>query len=160
MAQNTRQLGGEPRIFSGDTSVVDTTQQYPLGMRARDNMGYEYVYLAGCSSTIAGSWVTYDEAGATTLLAANAIGPVAVAMAATDSTSEYGWYCIWGVCEGDFSANVSADVVIGYESTAGHCGDGHAAGDNMRGAVIRDAVTTAGLATVQLNYPYVDDDSN
>lgn len=154
------ELTGITEIFHGNTAEVDTGAKHTLGTRARDSAGNEYVYMTGVASTILGSWVTYDELYITTLLAANAIGPVAVAMAAIDATTEFGWYCIWGVCEGDFSANVTADLVIGYETAAGHAGDGHATGDNIRGAVIRDTVTTAGTATVQLNYPFVDDESN
>ena len=160
MAQDVRQLSGESRIFADDTSVVDTTQKYPFGFRAKDTLGNEFIYLTGVSSTIAGSWVTYDELGITTLLGANAIGPVGVAMAAIDSTSKYGWYCIYGTVEGDYSANCAADVAIGYETAAGHVGDGHAAGDQIYGAVSRDTITTAGLGTTQINYPFVDDNSN
>jgi ABC-type uncharacterized transport system permease subunit len=67
---------------------VDTVQKYTFGSRVQDKDCNEYIYLKGVASTLAGSWVTYDELGVTTLLAANAKGPVAIAMAATDSTSE------------------------------------------------------------------------
>lgn len=154
------QLTPRPQVFSGDTTIVDTAKKHALGTRASDKDGNEYIYMAGASSTVLGSWVTYDEDYATTLLAANAVGPVAVAMAATDATTDYGWYCIWGECTGDFSANVGDNTAVGYETAAGHAGDGHAAGDQIAGAVIRGAVTTAGTQTVQLNYPFVDDNSN
>ena len=153
-------LTGIYQIFSGDTTIIDTTQKYPFLSRGRDTDGNEYIYLTGVASTILGSWVTYDELGITTLLAANAIGPVAVAMAIIDSTSEYGWYCISGVCEAAISANSTADTAIGFETTAGYAGDGKAAGDVIAGAVQRDTTTNAAVVTVQLNYPYVDDNSN
>lgn len=155
------QLTGAPTIFSGDTSIIDTIKQVPFGTRAYDNAGNEYVYLTGVSSTVLGSWVTYDELGITTLLVADTKGPVAVAMAVLDSTSKYGWYCIYGTVEAFLAANCAADVAIGYETTSGYAGDGNAAGDLIAGAVSRDSTSgSAAIATCQINYPYVDDNSN
>jgi len=138
---------------------VDTEKAYALGTRGKDNAGNEYIYLTGVASTVVGSWVTYDELGITTLLVANAIGPVAVAMAITDATTDFGWYQIFGKAEASIAANTSADVVIGYETSSGAAGDGKAAGDMIYGAVSRDAVTTAAIATVQITYPFVTDES-
>src|SRR6478752_3435722 len=58
--------------------------------------GGEFIYLKGAASTVLGSWVTYNaDDYSTTLLAANAIGPVAVAMGATVASTS-GWYQIQG----------------------------------------------------------------
>ena len=152
-------LTGRTQIFSGDTDNIDTVLQHKLGTRAFDVNGREYIYLTGVASTIVGSWVTYDEAFLTTLLAANAVGPVAVAMAITDATSEYGWYCIYGECEADIVANCADNAKLGYETSAGKAGDGCAAGDAITGAVSRESTTTAAIATVQLCYPSVNDSS-
>lgn len=151
-------LSGYPTGSHASTSVVDTTQQLPLGTRQRDKAGNEYVYLKGVASTLAGSWVTYDEAGTTALLAANAIGPVAVAMAAIDSTSEYGWYCVYGSCSALLAANCADNVKIGRETADGYAGDGRAAGDEIYGAISRGSTSgSAALTAVQIYYPFVDD---
>ena len=139
---------------------VDTAKAYALGTRGKDNAGNEYIYLTGVASTVVGSWVTYDELGITTLLVADAIGPVAVAMAITDATTDFGWYQIFGKAEAAIIANTAADVAIGFETTSGYAGDGKAAGDAIYGAVSREATTPTAIATVQLNYPSVDDNSN
>lgn len=151
-------LTGIVEIYPGDTTIVDTTAKFPMLTRGRDSAGCEYIYLTGVASTVVGSWVTYDELGITTLLVANAIGSVAVAQGITVA-STYGWYCIFGSTEAKISANSSADVCIGFETTAGCAGDGKAAGDMIYGAVQRDTVTTAAVATVQLSYPFVTDES-
>ena len=75
-----------PPNTMGNTAEVDTGAKHTLGTRARDSAGNEYVYMTGVASTVLGSWVTYDELYITTLLAADAIGPVAVAMAAIDAS--------------------------------------------------------------------------
>jgi len=139
---------------------VDTEKAYALGTRGKDNEGNEYIYLTGVASTVVGSWVTYDELGITTLLVANAIGPVAVAMAITDATTDFGWYQIFGKAEAAIIADTAADVAIGFETTSGYAGDGKAVGDAIYGAVSREATTPTAIATVQLNYPSVDDNSN
>ena len=148
------------KLILSKLDSVDSSAQYALGTRGEDADGNEYIYLTGVASTVVGSWVTYDELGITTLLVANAIGPVAVAMAITDSTSEFGWYQIYGTAEAALAANCAANVAIGFETTSGYAGDGKAAGDTIYGAVSRDATTAAAIATVQLNYPFVDDNSN
>jgi len=48
-------LTGRVQIFSGDTSVVDTTLKHALGTRAFDANANEYIYLKGVASTAAGS---------------------------------------------------------------------------------------------------------
>ena len=153
------ELTSRTHIFSGNTAVIDTVQAHKFLTRAFDTDGNEYIYLKGIASTIVGSWVTYDENGVTTLLAANAVGPVAVAMAITDVATEFGWYCIFGQCEADLVANTADNGLLGRETTDGKAGDGCSAGDAITGAVCRDAVTSAAVATVQLCYPSVNDKS-
>lgn len=81
-------LTGYSQTFDSDTTTVDTSAKTTILTRAFDNAGNEYIYLKGVASTVVGSWVNYDETGTTTLLPADAKGPVAVAMAITDSTSK------------------------------------------------------------------------
>jgi hypothetical protein len=117
------------------------------------------IYLKGVASTAEGSVVTFDEVGVTTALAANAQGPVAVALGATVANT-YGWYQIGGkaACLGAASSADNADV--GYEGAAFTVGDGRAAGDAIAGAMARSATDTptTGMIWVQLNgAPFVDD---
>jgi hypothetical protein len=137
---------------------IDSVQAYTFGSRVQDKDCNEYIYLKGVASTIVGSWVTFDELGVTTLLVANAKGPVAVAMAITDSTSEYGWYQIWGTAEACIAANSADNTQIGFKTTSGYAGDGKATGDEIVGAIEREATGgAAAVVTVQLYYPLVND---
>jgi hypothetical protein len=136
---------------------VHSTKKYRLGTRKRDVAGNEYIYLTGVGSTAAGSWVTYDELYVTTLMdtdvAASVIAPAAVAKAAVDATTEYGWYLIWGSGSAA-AATVAADAKVFASATAGSCDDTGTAGQQIVGAVWRSADASS-LATVQLNYPMV-----
>lgn len=120
----------------------------------------EFIYLKGVASTIAGSVVTYDHVGATTLIVINASGPVAVALAATVA-STWGWYAISGTFLTDVVASSAAAVAggknPGRETTDGKVGDGRAAGDEIANFFQRVATTSAALAYCQFYRPYVND---
>lgn len=149
------------RVGVSDITETGTTQLYPLGTRvqAQDpvyGVG-EFIYLAGVASTVVGSWVTFNQDdGTTTLLAANAIGPVAVAMSA-NVASQYGWYQIYG-------KNPAALVLAGFAdnanvyatATAGSVDDAVVAGDRVKNARGASAIS-GGAAEMELWYPFMDD---
>lgn len=143
----------------GHTEDIHSTQQNEIGQSAFDTQGRIWVYLKGVASCVEGSFVTYDEAGVTTLLATGAKGPVAIAGAAIVDT-KFGWFCVFapnGV-SGMIAANTADNTLIGFETTAGHAGDGRAAGDEIYNAVVRGSTAgAAALTTVQIMFPHVDD---
>jgi hypothetical protein len=119
----------------------------------------EYIYLTGVASTIVGSVVTYDNAGVTALIVADASGPVAVAMAITVA-STFGWYCIQGTIPVDVVANSAACATTaknpGRETTDGKVGDGRAAGDEINNFFQRVATTAAAVVNCQIDHPFVN----
>ena len=149
-------LTGPISMPHSDTSVVDTSQQVPLGTRAFDSAGNEYIYLKGVGSTALGSWVSFDEAHETTLLAANAVGRVGIAMAAVDATTKFGWYQIFGKNVSAKTDTVAADKALFIDGTAGRADDAVVSGDLIVGAFSRTA-DTSNVATVELVYPCVTD---
>lgn len=143
-------------LFDGDVDNVDTTLRQPLGTKAGDKDGNEFIYLSGVASTVAGSWVSFDEAHVTTLLVANAKGRVAVAMAAIVASS-YGWYQIYGKNTIALALTGFADNAnIWSTATAGSIDDAVVAGDQIIGAIGRSAVS-GGVITAELNYPLATD---
>jgi hypothetical protein len=136
---------------------VHSTKKYRLGTRKRDNANNEYIYLKGVSSLVAFDAVTYDEAGVTALLAANAKGPVAFAQAAVDASTKYGWFMIAGTTSANIVANSADNSTVGRETTDGKVGDGRAAGDQIGNCFARTATTTAATGSLQIMYPFVDD---
>ncbi len=119
----------------------------------------EMIYLKGVASTAEGGVVTFDEVGVTTALAANAQGPVAVALGATIANT-YGWYQVGGKAACLCAASSADNADVGYEGAAFTIGDGRAAGDSIAGAFSRSATDTptTGMCWVQLDgAPYVDD---
>jgi len=151
-------------IAPGGITTVYSRTAIQLGTRAFDTDGNEYIFLRGVASTVATSWVTYDSSAEhqTTLLAANALGPVAVAMAAIVA-DKYGWYMIWGNVSG--AANYSTAVldvsdVVGRTGADGYVGDDPPAGDIIYNCIVRSAMAdtnTSAATTFSIHYPYVDD---
>ena len=140
----------------GPLTQVDDSAEYALLTRTQDADGNEYIYLKGVASTVAGSVVTYDEAGQTTLIAANAVGPVAVAMAAIVA-DKYGWYQVFGSGTAAAAGAVADNAALYISATAGKVDDAVVTGDCIIGMVARAAIAAAGDLAVQLSYPVVTD---
>lgn len=158
---------GYPKIASTSTApwvgggTSNTTP--PLGtiVRAVDPTygAGEFIYLKGVASTAVGSWVTYnDDDYSTALLAANAIGPVAVAMSA-NVANQYGWYQIQGKAIGKALTGFVDNANVYATATAGSVDDAVVAGDRVKNAKGASAVDTpsTGLAEFEIDYPVMDD---
>lgn len=137
---------------------VHAEKKFRLGTRVRDVAGNEFIYLKGVASTAVGSWVFFDEAHVTTLTVANSLGRVAVARAAVDATTKFGWYQIYGSVSALCLASFADNAKVWVTSTAGSVDDADVAVDLVDGAIGRSARdTTTGLATFELNYPMAHD---
>lgn len=148
-------LTGEVQIFSADTDIIDSTAKHNVGIRAYDSAGNEYIYLLGIGSTVAGDWVSFDEAGATTLLITNARGRVGIAMAAIVA-DKYGWYQIYGkntIALGT-SGHIATDSCLYTSAAAGVADDVDASTEFIVGAFSRSA-DASGVFTAELKYPMV-----
>jgi len=151
-----------PRIGTQPIATTDTTQNHILGeiVQASDgtNSG-EFIYLKGVSSTVVGSWVTYNlDDGSTTLTVANAIGPVAVAMSINDATTDFGWYQIQGKASALALASFADNGNCYLTSTPGYIDDADVAGDYIRNAKGASSGTTSnGLVDVEIARPLVSD---
>jgi len=139
--------------------AVHTSLKYRLGTKIKDNAGNEYIYLKGVTSTAAASWVSFDEAHVTTLLAANAKGRVAIAKAAVDAATKYGWYQIYGKAAGKALTGFADNGLVYSTATAGSVDDAVVAGDLVVGAIGRSALDTpvTGQAYFELNFPFATD---
>ena len=152
---------------AGMQAIADTstTQRNPLGTVARavdaTYGGGEFVYLAGAANTAVASWVRYTEDDyATTLLGADQIGQVAVAMSA-NVAAQYGWYQIKGKAVGKCLSGYADNGLVYATATAGSVDDAAVAGDRVKKALGASAIGTpsTGLAEFEIDRPFVDDGS-
>lgn len=144
-------------------ATTDTVQNHPLGtiVRAIDPVygAGEFIYLKGVASTAVGSWVLYNpDDFSTSLLAANDIGSVAVAMSACVANN-YGWYQIKGKAVGLVLTGFVDNANVYSTATAGSVDDAVVAGDRVKNAKGASAIGTpsAGLAEFEIDRPFVDD---
>jgi hypothetical protein len=103
--------------------------------------------------------VTFNtDDNTTALLAANAIGPVAVAMSA-NVASQYGWYQIYGKAIGLCLAGFLDDANVYATATAGSVDDAVVAGDRVKNAKGASAigVPSGSFAEFEIQYPFMDD---
>ena len=119
----------------------------------------EFIYLLGVASTAVGSWVTYNQDdNGTALLAANAIGPVAVSMS-VNVASQYGWYQISGKAIGLCLAGYADNGFVYATATAGSVDDAVVAGDRVKLAKGASAIGTpsGSFAEFEISRPFMDD---
>lgn len=150
----------------GDSTSVHTSALNELGKEYQGIDGSVWVYVKGITGGAQGKAVTYDEAGVTALLAANAKGFVAFLGGSTansnelDAATKYGFAeIISGPTSTVYAAANSADnTFCGREGADGVVGDGRAAGDEMYNFMLRGATgASAALTAAQFKRPYVDD---
>lgn len=139
--------------WTADVYTDAFDSQPRLGREVRTADGNVYMFLKGVASSSAGSWVTYDENYTTTLLAANAVGPVAIAMGAAVA-NEFGWFQVYGFNTISKSDTTVADVALYIDGTAGRVDDAVVAGDLVIGAN-STAADTANVLPVWINRPFV-----
>lgn len=156
-----------PLIGAQPIASVSTTQLHPLGTRVRAvdkgtnaNGEAEFVYVKGVTNGAVGSWVTFNpDDYSTTLLAANAIGPVGVLLAALDATTDFGWCQVTGKAVAKAAASFADNANVYATATAGTVDDAVVAGDRVKGAKGAsdiDAPAT-GMAEFEINHPFMDD---
>ncbi len=143
---------------AGLPGEVHTTQLNTLGA-VREFSDGTYIYLSGLTSTAAGEYVVYDNGTfTTTRLATTSKGSVAVASAAVDAATKWGWYGIVG----SFGAfNLSATLSNNYVYASGTAGAGTSTltkNAQVKRAITRGAAPTttggAAQATV-IDRPYI-----
>ena len=143
-----------PRVVVGDTEDIHDSALNPLGTRAYDDAGIEYIYLKGLAATAIGTWVTYITGYATKILAQSDEGQVAIASAAVVA-DKYGWYAVRGLVQGLAEATCSVGTVW-IDSVAGRVDDTDSSTNMVLGAscvVLRGS--TVGLTEFNINYPHV-----
>lgn len=145
--------------LEGPIDQIDTVKRLPLGYTI-DMGDSAFVYVQGVASGAANKFATYTAAGVTTLLAADAIGPVGIFCADLDATTKYGWLQVKALNGRNGSTDtVAANTVPYIDGTAGRVDDAAVAGDKVYNAFIRSA-DSSNVATIWLNYPYVTNESN
>lgn len=148
----------------GTATTVPTPPLVPgMIVRAKDpTYGEgEFILLKGVSSTAVGSVVTYNTTNFTTALApvgSNLPQPIAVAMSANTSSSNWGWYQISGlaVVAKSSATSLAANAAVGVKTVGLIASTG--SGKEVQGALVAAVASAAsGRTTVQvvINRPHM-----
>ncbi len=148
----------DPRGAAGLPGEVHTVQLNTLGATREFDTGI-HIYLSGLTSTATGEYVVYDSGTfTTTRLATTSKGSVAIATAAIDAATKFGWYGIVG----SYAAfNLSATLSNNYVYASGTAGAGTSTltkNAQVKRAITRGAApTTTGGATQTtiIDRPYI-----
>lgn len=152
----------EARIGYQPVTALEDTAKHALGTIARakdETYGEgEFVYVKGVASAAAKSWVTINaDDWTTTLLAANAIGPCGVCMAAL-TASYYGWVQVSGKALGKCLTSFADNGRVYITGTAGSVDDASVAGDVVHGAKGASTTTAdSGYAEFEIHRPFTED---
>jgi hypothetical protein len=118
----------------------------------------EFIFLKGVGSTAIGDWVGYSPALGTSVRAtANGTYPLAVATAACDTTTKYGWYQISGIARANGLTSIThTSGFLALTGTAGSLDDASVIGDHVfnarKTATVHVVVTF--LDTYNINRPF------
>lgn len=143
------------------SAAVPTSPMYPgMVVEAQDptyGMG-EFILLKGVASTAVGSVVTYNTTSYTTALApvgTNKPQPIAVAMSANTSSSNWGWYQISGMAVAKKTSGLAlgSNVAVGVLTVGLVAATG--SGKEVQGALTAAKATTATSVTLVINRPHM-----
>lgn len=147
----------DSRPAAGNHDDVHTTQQNALGAVRAFSDGNTYIYLKGVTSCVDGSVVVFQPGVWTAILIATGVkGSVAVAQAAVDASTEYGWFLYVGSDTITVRSACASNVALFAGGVAGYVDDVAVKGDQVFNFWIRNAAALdGGSAQIQLDRAFV-----
>jgi hypothetical protein len=137
----------------GEHNEVHSTQKNPLGAVRRFSDGNTYIYLKGVTSCADGSVVAYQPGVWTAILVATGVkGAVAIAQAAIDASTKYGWFMTVGADVITVRTAVTSNVALFAGGVAGYVDVAAVKGDQIIGMFCRNAAgANGGSAQMQID---------
>lgn len=141
----------------GEHNEVHTSQYNTLGAVRRFSDGNFYIYLKGVTSCADGSVVVYQPGVWTAVLTATTVkGSVAVAQAAVDASTKYGWFLVIGSDTITVRSAVASNVALFAGGVAGYVDDVAVKGDQIMNALVRNAAAAdGGSAQIQIDRAFI-----
>jgi hypothetical protein len=137
---------------AGSHNEVHASQLNPLGAVREFSDGNTYIYLKGCTSCADGSVVAYQPGVWTAILVATGVkGSVAIAQAAIDASTKYGWFLIVGSDVITVRTACTSNVALFAGGVAGYVDVAAVKGDQITGLFIRNAASAVGSAQIQID---------
>jgi hypothetical protein len=141
---------------AGLPGEVHTSQLNDLGAIRKYSDGSEYIYLAGATGVAAGHVVLYQPVTFTAVKVATGLrGDLAIATAAVDAATKYGWFMIVGTYStpSTLGSAIASNVPLFIGGVAGQIDDTVVKGDQIFKATVRNAA--GGSAVLHVNRAFV-----
>jgi hypothetical protein len=143
-------VDNQPAVGSHDE--VHTSQYNTLGAVREFSDGNTYIYLKGVTSCADGSVVAYQPGVWTAILVATGVkGSVAIAQAAIDASTKYGWFMIVGSDVITVRTACTSNVALFAGGVSGYVDVAAVKGDQITGLFIRNAAAAVGSAQIQID---------
>jgi hypothetical protein len=144
-------IDSSPAVGAHDE--VHTSQLNPLGAVRKFSDGNTYIYLKGVTSCFDGATVVYQPGVWTAVLVATGVkGSVAIAQAAVDAATEYGWFLLIGSDTITVRSATASNVALFAGGVSGYVDDTAVKGDQIIGAFVRNAAGgDGGSAQIQID---------
>ena len=149
----------DPQPSAGIPGEVHTSKQNDLGAVRRFSVAngqgvtsavpMYFIYLSGVTSTAAGSVVAFGQGVFTTVLVATGVkGSIAIATAAVDASTKYGWYTYIGQDIGIARSAIASNVPLYAGGVSGSADDVAVKGDQILGMYARNAAAGGGDSVI------------
>jgi hypothetical protein len=142
----------DPSPAVGNHDEVHASQLNPLGAVREFSDGNTYIYLKGVTSCVDGSTVVYQPGVWTAVLVATTVkGAVAIAQAAVDASTKFGWFLHIGSDVITVRTACTSNTALFAGGVAGFVDVAGVKGDQILNMHIRNAAGAVGSAQVQVN---------
>ena len=146
----------DPSPGVGDHNEVHDSQKNPLGAVRLFSDGNYYIYLKGVTACVDGSVVAYQPGVWAAILVATGVkGSVAIAQAAVDAATKYGWFLHIGSDVITVRTACTSNTALFAGGVAGYVDVAAVKGDQILGMMIRNAAAAAGSAQVQVDRAFI-----
>ena len=137
----------------GAHDEVHSSQYNALGAVRDFSDGNTYIYLKGVTNCADGSVVAYQPGVWTAVLVATGVkGSVAIAQAAIDASTKYGWFLIVGSDTITVRTAVTSNTALFAGGVAGYVDVAAVKGDQILGLLVRNAAAAGGgSAQIQIS---------
>jgi len=139
----------DPSPAIGETGEVHTTQQNTLGAVRKFSDGNYYIYLKGVTSCADGSMVVFQPGVWTAVLLATGLkGSLAIATAAVDAATKFGWFTYIGQDAGIARSAIASNTTLFAGGVAGSPDDVAVKGDQLINCISRNAAAGSGDSVI------------
>lgn len=141
----------------GEHNEVHAEQKNTLGAVRKFSDGNTYIYLKGATSVADGSVVAFQPGVFTAVLVATGVkGSIAIAQAAVDASTEFGWFLYVGSDTITVRSATTSNTALFAAGVSGYVSSTAVKGDQIMNMFCRNAAAAdGGSAQIQVDRAFI-----